>query len=185
MHYGVGWTGPAGCYESNIALAQSSGFHVWSVGRWGPVAGWARGRWLSIFALYCCMAAIISACRMSSMGSAISAGGWEFVAETQVERLFGLQGGYAVTADTRKRLVCRPRFAQDAERYFSAGWGTVIATEMFLPSLIPTTLAMVNAANGSPGAAVILADTVSALQKSPTTGIWVTTSCLAWGDIEI
>ena len=76
------------------------------------------------------------------MGSAISAGGWEFVAETQVERLFGLQGGYAVTADTRKRLVGRPRFAQDAKRYFSAGWGTVIATETFLASLTPTTLAI-------------------------------------------
>jgi hypothetical protein len=64
------------------------------------VAEWARRRWLSIFALYCCMAAIISACRMSSTGSAISGSGWEFVAETLVERLFGLQGGYAVTADT-------------------------------------------------------------------------------------
>ena len=56
--YGEGWTGPAGCCNaSSIALAQSSGFHAWSRGSFvagcGPVAGWARGRWVSIFALYC------------------------------------------------------------------------------------------------------------------------------------
>jgi hypothetical protein len=58
MVYGEGWTGAAGCCnELIIAVAQSSGFQVWSVGRCGAAAGLARGRWVSMLALACWMTA--------------------------------------------------------------------------------------------------------------------------------
>ena len=81
-----------------IAVAQSSGSHAWSCGSfvagWGPVAGWARGRWAVDvrFVLlngghYLGLPHVVH--RLLHLGG----GGWKFVAETLVERLFGLQGG--------------------------------------------------------------------------------------------
>jgi hypothetical protein len=50
------------------------------------VAGWARGRWLSIFVLYW-FRHVVDGFRH------LGGGGWKLVAEALVERFFGVQGG--------------------------------------------------------------------------------------------
>ena len=94
MLYAEGWTGAAGCCnEFIIALAQSWAFRGSFAAGWGPVAGWARGRW-----------AVDVRFELLNGGHYLGfphvvhgllhfgGGGGDFVAEALVERLFGPQG---------------------------------------------------------------------------------------------